>query len=56
MGSVASMYFLGKIEFSLIRQSWLTWWIRDTLGVYIGTPFILFGFKVIIKYLDGKNF
>ncbi|EKR01707.1 MASE1 domain-containing protein [Leptospira borgpetersenii] len=56
MGSVASMYFLGKIEFSLIRQSWLTWWIRDTLGVYIGTPFILFWFQGYYKIPRWKEF
>ncbi|EMJ98277.1 MASE1 domain-containing protein [Leptospira alstonii] len=44
-GSVASMYFLGKMELSSIRHSWMTWWIGDALGVYIGAPFILFWFR-----------
>ncbi len=56
MGSVASMYFLGEIEFSSIRQSWLTWWIRDALGIYIGTPFILFWFQGGYKTPQWKDF
>ncbi|MBM9579105.1 MASE1 domain-containing protein [Leptospira sp. 201903070] len=44
-GSVATMYFFGQIESSGLRQSWLTWWAGDTLGVYIGAPFILFWFR-----------
>ncbi|TGL73300.1 MASE1 domain-containing protein [Leptospira yasudae] len=48
-GSVAFMYFLGEIDLSLVRQSWLTWWAGDTLGVYIGAPFILFWFRGAYK-------
>ncbi|XDD50333.1 MASE1 domain-containing protein [Leptospira sp. WS92.C1] len=50
-GSVASMYFLKKIELIGMRQSWLTWWAGDTLGVYIGAPFILFWFRGKFKTL-----
>ncbi|TGK28091.1 histidine kinase [Leptospira gomenensis] len=44
-GSVASLYFLNAIDESAVRQSWITWWAGDTLGVYIGAPFILFWFR-----------
>ncbi|RHX93144.1 MASE1 domain-containing protein [Leptospira stimsonii] len=44
-GSVISMVLTGEIEWSGFRQSWLTWWAGDTLGVYIGAPFILFWFR-----------
>ncbi|MBM9499280.1 MASE1 domain-containing protein [Leptospira sp. 201903071] len=44
-GSVTTMYLLNEIELSGLRQSWLTWWAGDTLGVYIGAPFILFWFR-----------
>lgn len=44
-GSVVSMVLTGEIEWSGFRQSWLTWWAGDTLGVYIGAPFILFWFR-----------
>ncbi|MCG6166328.1 MASE1 domain-containing protein [Leptospira sanjuanensis] len=48
-GSVTFMYLLGEIDFSLVRQSWLTWWAGDTLGVYIGAPFVLFWFRGAYK-------
>ncbi|AOP35816.1 histidine kinase [Leptospira tipperaryensis] len=54
-GSVVTMYFLNEIELLGFRQSWLTWWAGDTLGVYIGAPFILFWFRgeyKIPKILD----
>lgn len=54
--SVVSMYFLGEIDLSSIRQSWLTGWVGEVLGVYVGAPFILFGLEVRTSYFDGKNF
>ncbi|MCG6191720.1 MASE1 domain-containing protein [Leptospira sp. FAT2] len=48
-GSVTFMYLLGEIDLSLVRQSWLTWWAGDTLGVYIGAPFVLFWFRGAYK-------
>lgn len=55
-GSVASMYFLGKIDLSSIRQSWLTWWVGEVLGVYVGAPFILFWFRGPYKLFRWKEF
>lgn len=55
-GSVAGMYLLGEIEFSSIRQSWLTWWVGDALGIYIGAPFILFWFRGVYKTPNWKEF
>lgn len=55
-GSVASMYFLGEIDLSSIRQSWLTWWVGEVLGVYVGAPFILFWFRGPYKLFRWKEF
>ncbi|WP_061285457.1 MASE1 domain-containing protein [Leptospira interrogans] len=55
-GSVASMYFLGEIDLSSIRQSWLTWWVGEILGVYVGAPFILFWFRGPYKLFRWKEF
>lgn len=55
-GSVVSMYLSQEIELSGFRQSWLTWWAGDTLGVYIGAPFILFWFRGEYKVPKLLNF
>lgn len=55
-GSVVSMYLSKEIELSGFRQSWLTWWAGDTLGVYIGAPFILFWFRGEYKVPKLFNF
>lgn len=50
------MYFLGEIDLSSIRQSWLTWWVGEVLGVYVGAPFILFWFRGPYKLFRWKEF
>lgn len=54
--SVVSMYFLGEIDLSSIRQSWLTGWVGEVLGVYVGAPFILFWFRGPYKLFRWKEF
>lgn len=55
-GSVVSMYFLGEIDLFSIRQSWLTWWMGEVLGIYVGAPFILFWFRGSYKLFRWKEF
>ncbi|EMO07206.1 MASE1 domain protein [Leptospira interrogans serovar Icterohaemorrhagiae str. Verdun HP] len=47
---------MGEIDLSSIRQSWLTWWVGEVLGVYVGAPFILFWFRGPYKLFRWKEF
>lgn len=38
--SLTSLYLAGVLPLSSLGVNWLTWWLGDTTGVYIYTPFI----------------
>ncbi|HET9843846.1 MAG TPA: CHASE domain-containing protein [Gammaproteobacteria bacterium] len=37
-----SLYFMGLVEDKQLWINWLTWWVGDSLGVLVMTPFLLF--------------
>jgi len=38
---VSALWLVGKLSGQILPSAWLTWWIGDTLGVLIITPFLL---------------
>ncbi|MFV0339537.1 MAG: MASE1 domain-containing protein [Parachlamydiaceae bacterium] len=38
---VASLYFAGELESQLILPIWLTFWLGDTVGIYVVTPLLV---------------
>lgn len=37
----SSLYFGGLISLDLVRETWLTWWLGDGVGIILLTPIIL---------------
>lgn len=40
-GGVASLYLAGQVTGADVGSAWLSWWIGDTLGLYLAGPLLL---------------